>query len=305
MFEHWKPPVLEKAYFVKGLERLCALTARAGQLWVADQNGIPPTEKREEFRYDNDPRLHVMIEGEHGVIGSWGGIVREVELRPGDVWFFPPRTLSQERWRSPCLYFGIIFRNALVRHLVVDFPGGPSPGVTPWAFHTGSAIAGAGRHALDALCAAADPDQHGNVDITVMRPLVDVVLRLALRHLRSDTTDVSPASRSYRTWRQAVEIISARYGHAIGRESVAAAVGIHPNYLTALCKRYGSASFQQLLEEVRLDRAKHLLRSTNWKLEHVARHCGYANAAYLIRVFRRAVGVTPTAFRSQRQPPAS
>ncbi len=64
-------------------------------------------------------------------------------------------------------------------------------------------------------------------------------------------------------------------------------------------------SIGQEIERVRLDNAKSLLASTDYKIDVVARLCGYMNTSAFCRVFRKSIGKTPTEHRksaSQQYP---
>jgi LacI family transcriptional regulator len=51
------------------------------------------------------------------------------------------------------------------------------------------------------------------------------------------------------------------------------------------------------LERVRLDHAKTLLKETDYKLDAVARLCGYLNTSAFCRAFKTAIGETPSDYR--------
>ena len=58
------------------------------------------------------------------------------------------------------------------------------------------------------------------------------------------------------------------------------------------------ASFQQLVDQVRLERAQDLLRSTGMTLSQIADALGYADAANFTRAFKRWTGISPSHYRS-------
>ena len=58
------------------------------------------------------------------------------------------------------------------------------------------------------------------------------------------------------------------------------------------------ASFQQLVDQVRLERAQDLLRSTGMNLSQIADALGYADAANFTRAFKRWTGASPSHYRS-------
>ena len=61
-------------------------------------------------------------------------------------------------------------------------------------------------------------------------------------------------------------------------------------------------TFQQLLDEVRYDSARHLLHLTQIPMAQIAASLGYAEAASFTRAFRRWSGTTPALFRAQHGP---
>lgn len=66
-----------------------------------------------------------------------------------------------------------------------------------------------------------------------------------------------------------------------------------------------SASFQNLVDEVRLERARALLTTTGMNLSQIADALGYADAANFTRAFKRWTGSSPSRYRNwARQPKA-
>ena len=69
-----------------------------------------------------------------------------------------------------------------------------------------------------------------------------------------------------------------------------------------LHRRLGESgvTYQELLDEVRLDRAKHLLEASDHSVKEVAFDLGYSGSNNFIRAFRRQMGLSPTAYRRQK-----
>ena len=65
-----------------------------------------------------------------------------------------------------------------------------------------------------------------------------------------------------------------------------------------------SASFQNLVDHVRLQRAGELLKNTGMNLSQIADALGYADAANFTRAFKRWTGTSPSHYRSQSLQPA-
>lgn len=61
------------------------------------------------------------------------------------------------------------------------------------------------------------------------------------------------------------------------------------------------ASFQQLVDQVRLNRAGELLNTTSLNLSQIADALGYADAANFTRAFKRWTGTSPSQFRNREE----
>ena len=79
-------------------------------------------------------------------------------------------------------------------------------------------------------------------------------------------------------------------------EEIADAIGLHPRTLQRRLASEG-VSFKQLVDEVRFQRARELLRDPQVKLIEIAAQLGYSEQANFNHAFRRWAGVSPTAYR--------
>lgn len=87
----------------------------------------------------------------------------------------------------------------------------------------------------------------------------------------------------------------------ISLSEVAAQVSHSPSHFSAVFSQETGTTFKQYLTEVRIRRAKELLRTTNAKSYEVACQVGYIDPHYFSVVFRKSAGVTPTEYRAQVQ----
>lgn len=78
---------------------------------------------------------------------------------------------------------------------------------------------------------------------------------------------------------------------------VARAVGRSPAYVTTALKRATGKSAGGWIIESRLAEARNRLLHTDEMVEEIAERVGYSDATHFIRLFRRAHGVTPSAWR--------
>ena len=80
---------------------------------------------------------------------------------------------------------------------------------------------------------------------------------------------------------------------------VATAASLSVVQLERTTKRLLGISVRQLLVRFRVERAIGLLATTDLALSDVAARCGYYDQSAFTRQFRRVVGVSPGAYRSQ------
>jgi len=98
------------------------------------------------------------------------------------------------------------------------------------------------------------------------------------------------------TFQRCLRWINEHCDEDLGREAVAAAIGIAPQRLTRLIKSHAGRGFSDLLNRARIDRAKELLDHGRTALD-VSLEVGFADASYFTKVFRRLTGMTPSVYR--------
>jgi AraC-like DNA-binding protein len=134
------------------------------------------------------------------------------------------------------------------------------------------------------------------------RELFLALLWLVRRHLLEDAPSHSTHRRAQSTWHTVHQFLEENFSEVVTRKSVARALGLHPNYLSALARQAAGQSFQQVLEAIRMQHAQRLLRETDLKQPRIAALCGFQSAMGFIKAFRRATGVTPGRFRKPGAP---
>lgn len=72
-------------------------------------------------------------------------------------------------------------------------------------------------------------------------------------------------------------------------------------YLGRLFKKETGVSYHTYCNQLRIEKAKELLRTTPTKVIDIAFECGFSNIAYFNRVFKKAVGLTPCEYRKTQQ----
>lgn len=91
--------------------------------------------------------------------------------------------------------------------------------------------------------------------------------------------------------------IDSHYMEPLSIEGLAESVYLTPTYLCVLFKKYTGKTINNYLTEVRLEKAKELLRMDNLHLQDVCYKVGYLSPSYFSKLFRKYYGQTPSEYR--------
>lgn len=69
-------------------------------------------------------------------------------------------------------------------------------------------------------------------------------------------------------------------------------------HLSKLINKYAGCSFYELLNSVRIERAKELLADPRLKICDIVEIVGFSDAAHFSRVFKRTVGMSANEYRN-------
>src|SRR4051794_1866584 len=118
------------------------------------------------------------------------------------------------------------------------------------------------------------------------------------------TRAAAPRSSTARHLLRARDLIDARYGEPLDVAAIARSAHASPAHFSRSFKKlFGETPHQYLLTR-RIERAKHLLRSTDLSVTEVSLQVGFASLGSFSATFKRLVGSTPREFR-RRLPPVA
>lgn len=96
---------------------------------------------------------------------------------------------------------------------------------------------------------------------------------------------------------QAQALIESLLDTGLNATELARMLGVSRNTLLAAFRETLGRTPIGYLQQVRMERAKRLLRTTDGKLRAIAMACGYRNEKYFLRCFRASERMTPTRWR--------
>lgn len=124
--------------------------------------------------------------------------------------------------------------------------------------------------------------------------LVEQLIILALREIKKDAL-VSPQAFINR----ALGYLYSHFSESITVGDAAAYVGYTPNYFNTCFRQQMGIPFGEYLQQMRLNYAENLLRSSQMPITEVAYESGFGSLAYFSRCFRAEKGTSPQEYRKK------
>ncbi len=123
-------------------------------------------------------------------------------------------------------------------------------------------------------------------------------LASALRQLTDAMFPVSDTRHSD-TMEKAMRYIRQKFALHLTLEDVAQFVGYSPAYFSRIFREDTGMTFKEYLNELRIERAKSLLLTTELSVTEISSMLGCSDQSYFCKIFRRATGVSPDKYRKR------
>ncbi len=263
--------------------------ARLRRVHFADSSVAPPP-----LAYITSfPRLSLPMEGSHAMDLPAGGRPRRIAATRGQVVYVPGHAWNRPDWADRVKVLTFLFGAKQIGISLVTHKGGGEANAHAIKTSVPSAHDALSRNLLNALGAMAGEKPGG----ALPRLLVEALLHSCLRLLRAP--EGRKPRKAMRTYEMLCLHVQENFQHELTRQSVAERLGIDPAHVSRLFRREGLMRFSDYVNLVRVNRAKFILANYQIPLKEVAASCGYADAAYFCRVFKRFAKATPTQYREK------
>ena len=97
--------------------------------------------------------------------------------------------------------------------------------------------------------------------------------------------------------RQGVQYIQQHFREPLNMAVVSNHVSMNYSLFSLLFKQYTGGNFVSYLQKLRIDEAKRLLETTDWRVNEIGRNVGFSDEKHFLKVFKGAVGMSPTEYR--------
>jgi two-component system, response regulator YesN len=121
---------------------------------------------------------------------------------------------------------------------------------------------------------------------------------LALTAELMDTCGKQNGNDNQENFAQAMkDYIHRNYNKDIDLESLAAHLHFNSSYLSSLFKKKTGCNFSRYVTEVRIEHAKKLLESNEFKVLEISEQVGYLDTKYFTKMFKHMTGMTPSEYQ--------
>ena len=138
------------------------------------------------------------------------------------------------------------------------------------------------EHAMDIINTAAQ-DKISNTE--ARGPREDGKIPSSQNDARGDTVEAI------------MEYLKNNYMNDIDLNTVASEFALNPSYLSRLFHEKTGVHFTEFINNLRIQKAKELIKTTRYSLDKIGRMAGYQNGRYFSRLFKKREGMTPQEYR--------
>jgi AraC family transcriptional regulator len=257
-------------------------------------------EKPYEDRYNavNDHLIILHLDGPVAVTRTMGKIPARRLIAPGGLFILPGGRDFGVRLEGELDSLHVYLRKQIVDDVAEDFGYGAADSIEIMP-SLGDHDPLIERLALGIQEALRNSDAAGSVYADYLAQA------LAARLLRQHSTSalINPLPQGGFTKLQlqrATDFMEAHLGDSLTLAELASATGLSPSHFARRFKVTTGMPPHQFLMQLRVERAKRMLRSGTSIIE-IALACGFTHQEHMTRIFRRAVGMTPAAYRRSVQ----
>ncbi len=238
----------------------------------------------------NFNRLEIILEGEYGLILDGPEGHEDWLLKKNEMIYIPSNTWSKPTWNRSCKMISILFSKNQVGFSFVHFK--EEEGFTDVVKHALPLPSSmALEHVIDSLGCLADEKRARIMGEHLAKALILFCIDL-LEHPQQ-----LKIRRSEKLYRNMCIYVQENFHRNISRESISRRFGISSSHVSRIFNQEAYVTYADYVNYVRLDRAKFMLKKYNFKLEEIARRCGFKDTNYFCRVFKSKTGKTPSQYR--------
>lgn len=100
-----------------------------------------------------------------------------------------------------------------------------------------------------------------------------------------------------------IKYMRSNFGYKLTLDFLAAHMHLSREYLSRYFKKHTGKTISEFLLEIRISRAKEMLRNSSHSVSDIAAYCGYPSVSNFQKAFKKVTGVSPGAYRNSKHKP--
>ena len=133
------------------------------------------------------------------------------------------------------------------------------------------------------------------LDCSSFNTMLDEILTCISHHASTSTPNM-PVVYPSTSFMKIVRHLNASYATDISLKSISTLFNMNSNYLSQLFKSETGMTYSQYITELRINKAKQLIKESRLSLSEISECVGFNDYFYFIKKFKKVVGVTPGNF---------
>lgn len=274
------------ALIARALQQFFDNGGTIGPVYGAQGTLIPPQPLAYVVHF---PRLSVTLSGTDSMWAEHSGRAQLLHGHKGTAVLIPAHGWNRPVWTKPFTTLNLLFGRRQIGVSLVSHTREARAEPAAIKATLPESAEQTARHLVQALLL---------LELSSSRaasPLITALLHCVLDALLTPLS--SPRRRAAGLYEGICMYLQENYAFPVTRESVARHFRLSPNHISRLFKREGMVSFNDYVNYVRIHRAKYLLKSHRQTIDEISAACGFRDASYFCRVFKRKTNQTPGDYR--------
>lgn len=133
---------------------------------------------------------------------------------------------------------------------------------------------------------------------TICQHLLEILILKIIRSQQLIPVSIN-SIRMTKECAQIKEYLDSNYSEHITLDTLTSLTHMNKYYMVHSFTKYTGLSPIQYLNQTRLKRAQHLLRTTNYSISDIASSTGFSSQSYFTQIFRKNFNMTPVKYRQE------
>ncbi|MGI6225121.1 MAG: helix-turn-helix domain-containing protein [Peptococcales bacterium] len=127
--------------------------------------------------------------------------------------------------------------------------------------------------------------------------LESISTQIVFQLIRDINTNTGKISKENKYISKAIQFMQDYYSSNISINDICNMIYLSPCHFKRVFKEYTGKTPYRYLTEIRLEKAKEILKEKENSVEEVAKLCGYVNSGHFATAFKQYVGITPSEYK--------